>query len=138
MMTNNLLHLHPRNEIEKTKNRPERKAKMAPRISLDEGRRYKSRVTSLFIRQTLFRFLHLPEAFRFRFRTFAPCEPNPNPAARCRKLGEVRKFIFVSENRRKLPRIMTLENARPRSGFSPKQVGTWALGEGISECGRKW
>ena len=22
-------------------------------------------------------------------------------------------------------------------GF-PKQVGTWALGEGISECGRKW
>jgi hypothetical protein len=30
------------------------------------------------------------------------------------------------------------ENARPRSGFAPKQVGTWALGEGISECGRKW
>jgi hypothetical protein len=30
------------------------------------------------------------------------------------------------------------ENARPRSGFAPKQVGSWALGEGISECGRKW
>ena len=29
-----------------------------------------------------------------------------------------------------------LENARPRSGFAPKQVGTWAPGEGIFECGR--
>ena len=29
-----------------------------------------------------------------------------------------------------------LENTRPRSGFAPKQVGTWAPGEGIFECGR--
>jgi len=45
MMTNDYYICIPRNEIEKTKNRLEEKLKLLLEISLDEGRRDKSRVT---------------------------------------------------------------------------------------------